>query len=162
MNKLLKLVYSNKFFAVLTLILQVGMIAIFVVGVSNYSRFYLLASNFISIILILIEVNRHEESAYKITWIMLIAVVPFFGWFFYIYTHTGIIQGDIRKAHERAQADLDEFRHDDSELIAKMDDEGVDTSLIKYLSRAGGNSVFENTIVKYYPLGDDMFPDLIE
>lgn len=162
MNKLLKLVYSNKFFAVLTLILQVGMIAIFVVGVSNYSRFYLLASNFISIILILIEVNRHEESAYKITWIMLIAVVPFFGWFFYIYTHTGIIQGDIRKAHERAQADLDEFRHDDSELIAKMDDEGVDTSLIKYLSRAGGNSVFENTIVQYYPLGDDMFPDLIE
>ena len=99
MNKLLKLIYSNKFFAVLTLILQVGMIGIYIFNISNNVRFYLLASNFISIIFILIEVNRHEESAFKITWIMLIAVVPYFGWFFYLYTHTGVISGGIVKSH---------------------------------------------------------------
>ncbi len=162
MNKLLKLVYSNKFFAVLTLLLQVGMIAMYIVGISNNARFYLLASNFISMIFILVEVNRHEESAYKITWIMLIAVVPFFGWFFYLYTHTGIISGNIRKSHEKAQKVLASYRRDDSELIREMDEKGIDTSLIKYLSYAGGNSVFSNTLVSYYPLGDDMFPSLLE
>ena len=32
MNKLLKLIYSNKFFAVLTLLLQLGMIVLYIVG----------------------------------------------------------------------------------------------------------------------------------
>ncbi len=162
MNKLLKLIYSNKFFAVLTLLLQVGMIAMYIFSISNYVRFYLLASNFISVIFILVEVNRHEESAFKITWIMLIAVVPYFGWFFYLYTHTGIISGNIMKAHKKAHRVLDHYRADDSELIREMDDKGVDTSLIKYLSRAGGSPVFKNTAVSYYALGDDMFEDMID
>ena len=162
MNKLLRLIYSNKFFAVLTLLLQVGMIAMYVVNISNNVRFYLMASNLISVIFILIEVNRHEESAFKITWIMLMSVVPYFGWFFYLYTHTGIISGNIRKSHQKAQKLLDRYRPDDSELIRKMDEDGEDTSLIKYLSRAGGCPVFEKTKVTYYPIGEEMFKDMLE
>ncbi len=85
MKKLLRLIYSNKFFAIITLMLQIGMIAAFVVGASQNIRYYLLASNLISTGLIIFEVNRHEESAFKITWIMLIAIIPVFGWFS-IYT----------------------------------------------------------------------------
>lgn len=160
MNKLLKLVYSNKFFAILTLLLQVGTIVMYIASISNNVRFYLLASNFISIIFILIEVNRHEESAFKVTWIMLIAVVPYFGWFFYLYTHTGVITGAIRKSHIKAQKKLDSYRCDDSELIEEMDSLGVDTSLVKYLSRTGGSPAFKNTHVDYYPLGDDMYKEI--
>lgn len=162
MNKLLKLVYSNKFFAIFALLLQIAMIGIYIAGISNNVRFYMLASNFISIIFILVEVNRHEESAFKITWIMLIAVVPFFGWFFYLYTHTGIMSGNIQKSHTHAQKLLDNYKTDDSEIIEEMDSIGLETSLVKYLSRAGGSSVFKNTLVSYYPLGEDMFPPLIE
>lgn len=162
MNKLLKLIYSNKFFAVLTLLLQLGMIVMYVVGISNNIRFYMLASNLISIIFILVEVNRHEESAFKITWIMLIAVVPLFGWFFYLYTHTGIISGDIRKSHEKSQKLLDSYRFDDTELIREMDEDGRDTALVKYLSRGAGNSVYKDTNIEYYPLGDEMFISLLE
>lgn len=161
MNKLLKLIYSNKFFAVLTLLIQLGTIIMYIVGISNNIRFYMLASNLISIIFILIEINRHEESAFKITWIMLMAVVPFFGWFFYLYTHTGIISGDIRKSHERSQKLLDQYRFDDTDIIEEMDDNCRNTSLVKYLSRGAGNSVYKDTEVEYYPIGEDMFKNLI-
>ena len=162
MNKLLKLIYSNKFFAVLTLILQVGMIGIYIFNISNNVRFYLLASNFISIIFILIEVNRHEESAFKITWIMLIAVVPYFGWFFYLYTHTGVISGGIVKSHKKAKNIIANYRVDDTELIAEMDSEGLDTGLVKYLSHAGDAAVYKNTSVTYYALGDFMFESIVD
>lgn len=161
MNRLLRLVYSNKFFAVLTLALQVGLIAVFIVGVSNNTRFYLLASDMISAIFIIVEVNRHEESAFKITWIMLCAVVPVFGWFFYLYTHTGIIEGNIQKAHQNAQQKLKEYRYDDKEIIRQMDECDCDTSLVKYLSKTGGSAAFENTGVEYFGLGDDMFISII-
>lgn len=161
MNKLMKLVYSNKFFAILTLALQIGLIAMFIVGVSNNTRFYLLASYLISAIFIVIEVNRHEESAFKITWIMLVAVVPVFGWFFYLYTHTGIISGSIQKAHRRAKEMLKEYKCDDKALIREMDEDGCDTSLVKYLSNAGESSVFKNSDVEYFGLGDDMFISIL-
>lgn len=161
MNKLLKLIYSNKFFAFITLALQVGLIASFIIGVSNNVRFYILASNLISMIFILVEVNRHEESAFKITWIMLIATVPYFGWFFYLYMHTDIISGGIRKSHDNACERLKRYRADDSALMEELDSRGSDTSLIKYLSRAGGSPVFKNTAVEYFSLGDDMFKSLV-
>lgn len=161
MNKILKLVYSNKFFAITTLLIQVGVIAAFIVGISNNIRFYLLASNFISAVLILFEVNRHEETAFKITWIMLIAIIPIFGWFFYIYTHTGIISHDIMKAQKIALKKIAEFKTDDSEIIKEMDSKNCETSLVKYLSNASGNSVYKNSSVKYYPIGEDMFTDML-
>lgn len=161
MNKLLKLIYSNKFFAVLTLLLQVTLIGVYIAGISNNVRFYLLASNLISSIFILIEINRHEESAFKITWIMLVSVVPVLGWFFYLYTHTGIISGHIQKQHSRAKRILENYRPADEDIISEMDNEGLETSLVKYLSRAGGSSVFKNTDVSFFSLGDDMFESLV-
>lgn len=161
MNKLLKLIYSNKFFAVTTLLMQIGIITVYIIGVSNNVRFYLLASNFISAILIMFEVNRHEETAFKITWIMLIAIVPLFGWFFYLYTHTGIISRDIKRSHELAQKKISEYRTDDAGTIKEMELAGCETSLVRYLSRSGGQSVYKNSDLKYYPTGEDMFADML-
>ena len=91
---------------------------------------------------------------------MLIAVVPYFGWFFYLYTHTGVISGGIVKAHKKAKNVLSRYRDNDTELIAQMDSDGLDTGLIKYLSRAGEASVYKNTSVSYYSLGDFMFESI--
>ena len=162
MNKLLKLVYSNKVFAIFTLLIQVAFIVAFIVGISNNMRYLLLLSNLISAILILIEVNRHEESAFKITWIMLMATIPFFGWFFYIYTHTGIISKNIKSSYLNAKDAVDGCRTDDTDVIKAMEAEGRSASLAKFISRAGGNSVYNNSIVKYYPLGDDMLEDILD
>ena len=161
MNKLLKLIYSNKFFAITTLLMQVGIITAYVIGVSSNIRFYLLASNFISAILITFEVNRHEETAFKITWIMLIAIVPLFGWFFYLYTHTGIISRDIMRSHTIAQKKISEYRSEDTDTIKEMELAGCETSLVRYLSRSGGNCVYKNSDFKYYPIGEEMFVDML-
>ena len=161
MNKLLKLIYSNKFFAITTLLMQVGIITAYVIGVSSNIRFYLLASNFISAILIMFEVNRHEETAFKITWIMLIAIVPLFGWFFYLYTHTGIISRDIMRSHTIAQKKISEYRSEDTDTIKEMELAGCETSLVRYLSRSGGNCVYKNSDFKYYPIGEEMFVDML-
>ena len=161
MNKILKLIYSNKFFAITTLVLQVALIASFIIGVSNNTRFYLLTSNFISALLILFEVNRHEETAFKITWIMLISIVPIFGWFFYLYTHTGFISRDIMRAHIIARKKIAEYKTNDTDIIKEMEENHSETSLVRYLSNACGCSVYRNTDFKYYSIGEEMFEDML-
>lgn len=162
MSKILKLIYSNKFFAVITLMIQVGFIVVYMIGVSNNMRYYLLASNLISAVLILVEVNRHEESAFKITWIMLMATIPVFGWFFYFYTHTGIISSGLKKSYFNAKKHIDDYLVDDSEVLGKLEAEGRSSSLARYISKAGGHSIYNNSLIKYYSLGDDMLEDIIE
>lgn len=162
MNKLLKLVYSNKFFAIAALLLQVGMIAAFIFGVSNNTRFYILASNFISAVLILVEVNRHEESSFKITWIMLIAVIPIFGWFFYLYTHMDAMTKGIMTSHNNMIGRISKLKSDNIRTIREMEENGCETSFARYLSKACGDDVYADTSFKYYPLGDDFFPQMYE
>lgn len=160
MNKLLKLVYSNKFFALLTLLIQIAYIFAFLFSAFNI-RYFLIASYLISAVLILFEVNRREESGFKITWIMLIAIIPVIGWFLYIYAHTGVISRSIKKSQRIAQLAVAEHRRDDSDIIRQMDAEGTDTALVKFLSKSNFNSVYKNTAVKYYALGDDMMDDML-
>ena len=160
MNKLTKLVYSNKFFALITLLIQLGYIFAFIFSAINI-RFILLPSYLISAILILLEVNRHEESGFKITWIMMIAVIPVIGWFLYIYTHTGLISKSIKDSQYNAQLTVAKHRCDDSEVIAQMKAEGTDTGLAKFFSNTNFNSVYRNTEVKYYPLADGVLPDIL-
>lgn len=162
MKKLLKLVYSNKFFAVTTLLIQLGFILMFIFSMSMNTRYFLLASNLISTMLIIFEVNRHEESAFKITWIMLIAVIPAFGWFFYVYTHTGVISRSLKDAQTAALKSVNRFRRDDSATIKRMESGGCSTSFARFLSRTGSGAVYTNSKIKYYPLGDDMLGDILE
>lgn len=157
MSKLLKLIYSNKFFAIITLMAQVALIAVYILNVKNNAHFFLMASHIISTALILIEVNRHEETAFKITWIMLIATVPIFGWFFYIYTHTDLMQRGIKAAHACAEKEIAPFKPYDVDTIAEMDGFHYETSLVKYLSNAAGYSTYKNTSFRYFPIGEDMF-----
>ncbi|MBR0365703.1 MAG: cardiolipin synthase [Clostridia bacterium] len=161
MKKLFRLVYSNKFFAISTLLIQLALILIFVFSVSMNTRYFLLASNLISTMLIIIEVNRHEESAFKITWIMLIAVIPTFGWFFYVYTHTGIISRSLKDSHATALKAVTRFRGDDSSVISRMENDGCSTSLVKFLSKTNSSRAYDGSAVKYYPLGDHMLDDII-
>ena len=42
-----------------------------------------------------------------------------------------------------------------------MDLNGRETSLVKYLSNASRNSVYKNSAVKYYPIGETMFTDML-
>lgn len=162
MGKLLKLIYSNKFFAIITMMMQLALIAIYILNVKNNAHFFLMASNVISIVLILIEVNRHEETAFKITWIMLIATVPVFGWFFYIYMHTDLMQKGIKTAHLNAEKEIAAFKPYDSDTIKEMDDLHYETSLVKYLSNAAGYATYKNTTFRYFHIGEEMFEVMCE
>lgn len=160
--KLWKLIYSNKFFAITTLLIQLGLIGLFVFYFKSNSGIFFLASYLASAILIIFEVNRHEESGFKVTWIMLIAVIPVFGWFFYIYTHTDMISKNIMRSQLSTREQLRAIREDDSDVLREMTENHHPSSLARYLSGAADYSVYKNTMFTYYNIGEDMFRDMLD
>lgn len=161
MKKFFKLIYSNKFFAFVMLIIQISILAAGYIWLEDYSRYFISANTILKILLIVYEINRDDEPSFKLTWIILIAVFPVFGALFYLYTRAGFISRDIHSAYERVQSKIKSYLIQDDSVIdeIKNDDENT-ASFVKYLNEYGGSPAYKNTAVKYYPLGDNMFEDM--
>lgn len=160
MKKLNKLLYSNKFFCFIMLIIQI-IVSVCMLKLSDYSQLLVACSTVIRAVLIIYEINRSGEATFKMTWVLLIAVIPVFGTLFYVFTRISGIShrmGDDYTAAMRINRKYlvqDESVINEIALIGK--NEG---SFARYLSQYGGSPAYSGTSVKYYPLGDHMFEDI--
>lgn len=158
MNRVFRLIYSNKFFAFLMLIFQLFILVLGFFWLREYNKYLYGATSVLSAILIIIEVNRTEEPMFKLTWVILIAIVPVFGALLYIYLHMGVMTKDMAHAQEKAREAINPYMAQDEELIREVNAHDTnEAGLIKYLSKYGGSPAYKNTSAEYYPLGDDMF-----
>lgn len=161
MKKLNRILYSNKFFALLMLLAQIAVFVLMFVWISDYSKALFGLSTLLSAILIIIEINRTEEPTFKMTWIMLIAIFPVFGALFYIYTRGQSISRNIGDDYKKAQNANKQYLLPDEELtkaLAELDRQ--ESSFAEYLSSYGGATAYSDTAVQYYPIGERMFEDM--
>ena len=161
MKKLSKLLYSNKFFALIMLLLQIAAFIAMFIWISDYSKVLMGFSTLLSAVMIIFEVNRTEESTFKITWITLISIIPIFGVLFYLFTRSGAISWSINRDYNMAQEENKKYLADSEEVMKNiMLTDRLEGSFAKYLSRYGGSPAFSNTAVQYYPVGERMYEDM--
>ena len=66
-----RLLYSNKFVAMVMLLMQIITFVAMYIWISDYSKVLFGLSTVLSAVLIIFEINRTEESTFKMTWITL-------------------------------------------------------------------------------------------
>lgn len=160
MIRLSKLIYSNKIFAALILLVQLAIFAAAIIWLSEYSGYIYAAAIVLSAILILYEIQRDEEPGFKITWIMLMAIIPIFGVLLYLYLHFNFVSRRIRRAAERVKNDTSGYLVQDKDAENEfMRDLPESAGVAKYLYNMCGYPIYSGGRVKYFPLGDDMFPE---
>ena len=163
MRKLLKLLVSRFFWTFLFIFLQMGVIFLFLYYVE--SRFSLsLVGSVLGIVVSLLVFIRDDASEYKLSWILLIMVAPFFGasmYFIFGNKKEGLVQEKrMRRFRElSAQHMIDAYpRALDSGAVLSQED----AKLSRYVSGLSESRVFGNTSVEYYPLGDPAFPLIVQ
>ena len=112
---------------------------------------------------VLYIVNKPENPAYKLTWILLMMVTPILGGVLYIAiagnrTRMKFIR-DAQKNH------LDTFQYMPSDRSRQREIRKLSQSASvqsTYISKTAGYPVYKNTVVKYFPLGEDNFAKLVE
>lgn len=164
MPKLMRLIYSNKFFAILMLIFQLFLIfaGIWLVT-GSYYRYAYIVMQVLAVFVILIEVNRTEEPDFKITWVLLVAAFPVFGFMLYIFLHYKVMQKGMNDAYTAATDAVRPYISTDTGLLGEIAEyDADDAGIATYLDEYGGGGVYKNTQIKYYALGEDMFADIAE
>ena len=164
MVKLLKNIFkflSSRFFIILMLILiQIAILFFAFYEIGNQGINIVFAFQILSIIVTLFILNRDVNPAYKVTWIVFVLLVPFAGSVFYIMfsnsrlpkRHQQRMNSIINKNAEILQSELNcvsAFKNPNYEKI------------VNYVRNTSGKNAYENTSVKYYPVGEAFFEDLL-
>lgn len=112
---------------------------------------------FLTSIMVLYIVNMKMDSLSKITWMVLIIILPLFGTLFFWYTKTEI-------GHRVLKSRVTKLVNDSRgvlqvEKIENLNDEL--RSLSNYLNRSGNFPIYKNSFVKYFSLGEYKFEEML-
>jgi len=159
---LLHLVFSRFFIFILLILVQVAIVVTIYVWLDYIpwvSGFYIL---FI-IGMIIYLFNCSMDSTAKLTWMLLIAVLPLAGAIFLLYTQYNPGNGKLKKNVLKRIEEASHAIEQPSEVLDSLQQDHSGTgALHSYLNSSGCFPVYDNTEAVYFSLGEQKFEAVLE
>lgn len=119
----------------------------------------------VAVIVLIYLMNSRMDSDFKLMWIILILVVPLIGIPFYLFTK--LSPGTRTKLLTRRLSEIEEeqaeLRATPEEIFDKIKLESrAELGIFKYLNNQAKFPTFDKASVKYFPLGEDKFVELVK
>lgn len=115
------------------------------------------------IIVLLILFNSGMDSTAKLSWTLLIAIVPLFGCIFYLWTHVEMGHRTIKQKLNLLTEKSKKYLSPHKEAYKHLKAQSESTAgMSRYLFEIAHCPVYENTSVEYFPLGEYKFPKMLE
>ena len=107
--------------------------------------------------------NAVMDASAKITWLFIMSLAPIPASIFLAYTKSNLGHRLIRKRVDAlTQENLHKLPQDETILDRIGADRNGTDDLCRYMAKTGCYPIFGNTEVTYYPLGEEMFQDMLE
>ena len=158
---LLHLVFSRFFLIVLLLAVQILLTASFFLWLRRYVPYLTIVQGAFTLGMVIYLFNSEMDSAAKLTWMLLISVLPLPGAALLLFTQTNT---GHRLIKQRVESLIDETKtllpQRTSTAALAHDGSGTD-DLAHYLSRSGCFPLYDCTAVRYFPSGEAKFEEML-
>lgn len=116
-----------------------------------------------SIFMVLLLFNTREEPTVKLTWLVVIMVVPIAGSLFYLFTKSDI-------GHRMLKRRLSDLQRGSQHLLVQRENAAEElkkrnpgaAAMTRYVRGFGNYPVYQGTDVTYFPLGEQKFEAMLE
>ncbi len=116
-----------------------------------------------TVFMVLYLINSRTDPTAKITWLIVIMLMPVFGALLYWYTQSETGHRAVRKRLEQLMAETGSRLPQDPETEEALEKANPDeVSLARYIRRSGCFPVFSHTDVTYFPLGEAKFEEMLK
>lgn len=162
LKKIASVVFHRTALVALLLILQLAVLIVMMVQFSEYFVYFYWFCIVVSVVVVLWIVGNRSDPGYKIAWIIPILVFPMFGGMVYLLFGGNRVSERVQRKMQSMNRKLVETLEDDfkADQLAVFGQDAVNQS--RYLERFAHCPAYGNTATKYYALGDDAFPDMLE
>ncbi|MBP3891340.1 MAG: cardiolipin synthase [Solobacterium sp.] len=162
MHRLIKILTSRVILFVILILLQ---IALFFAVLFRAGLYYYIstAMSIIGVILVIYVVNKQEDPSYKISWSILILVLPVLGGFLYMLCAGRKMPKKLFKGTTRANQRMANLLSQDIQIMDELKEK--DHRIQRIFSHAWQMSdfpVYQNTNLTYFRSGEEAWPVLLE
>ena len=157
-----KILHSGIISFLIILLIQLGAFAALIFWLNEYSGYIIEVLILLSAVFLVWEINRPSEPAFKYAWIILIMVLPVFGWLLYVYTHLNVITKSINKKNAEVVEKTKKYLVQDESIASELENEGRIDGVSSYLNNFADCPTYKNTSVEYFPIGEAKFEKMKE
>ena len=161
-KKLSSFLFQRSVIVALLILLQAVVLLVPMVWASSYYVYVYWACVVLSLLAVLVIIRRQTDPGYKIGWIIPILLFPMFGWLVYLLCGGNKLSARMRrKMQGMDRTMLEQLERDyKAHKLIVMGADAVNQA--RYLERYARCPVYTNTWTRYFPLGDDVFPVMLE
>ncbi|MCR4717519.1 MAG: cardiolipin synthase [Lachnospiraceae bacterium] len=155
-------VFGRGIIIVLMVLGQLAMFLSMIFWLSKYAVAIYVGFVILSATAIIAIINKRNNPAFKVAWLVLIALFPLFGAAFYVFMSNQAGYKTIQERIKRKKVEARPYLRQDKEIYAELKEDSPHVAgVAKYVKRACGHPVYKHSNAKYYPLGDDFFEDYL-
>lgn len=161
--KILKLFFNRIFISIFFAVIQIlWMFA----TVSILSEYFILINTILrilSVLIILGIIKKERHLANKMSWVILIMVLPIFGTALYVALEADFYTYPILKKMRKSSSNSKKYLIQNKEVLNKIKEENLDVyGQTAYISKYAGYPIYENRKLEYYKLGEEAFPAILK
>ncbi len=157
-----QIVFGRTMVIVLLLAVQVLILFELMASFAEYIPYYLGSAAAVTAFMLIFVLNTRSNPAIKLTWVIVIALLPVFGALLYLYIRNDIgHQLEKRLLHATLRESAVHI-DDRSELMDRLRREDKDLyNLASYTEQTCGCPIYENTSVEYFAQGEEKFEEML-
>lgn len=157
-----RMIFSRAGLMAVFLLLQFGILVLMQAYFKDFiPHYYTVATLFCAVVVIYL-LNSSSDPTSKITWLVLIMLMPVFGALMLLYTRSDIGHRTLRERYAQVTNESRDKLEQDEQVYQRFREDAPEAvGLSRYMARTGCHPVFDKTQVKYFPLGEDKFKELL-
>ncbi len=115
-----------------------------------------------TVFMVLYLLNSSMDPTAKITWLVVVMLLPVFGALLFLYTQKNVGHRALKNYYAQLNKETENSLSQDPETEKELQkaDPGA-AGLCRYVRRSGCYPVYNHTSVTYFPLGEDKFREML-
>ena len=157
-----RLVFSRMSIVLILLLLNIAILLAVFGWFEELLPLFYGASTVLVVAMVIYLINSRMDASVKITWLIVIMLLPVFGSLLCLYTQTEVGHRAMKKRLQKMYATTKE-RLQPTEGIAKLAEEDPGAAaMARYVNAFTGIPVYQNSDVTYFPCGETMFDRMLQ
>ena len=158
-----RILFSRIFLIAVLLVIQIGILVTAYIWFADKVHILLYIQWIFTFAMIIYLFNSRMDSSAKLTWMLLISIVPLVGAVLLLWTQSNIGHRKEMKMVKKQIKDTKDMLEQPGNVTDEVEHDGSGSDdLCKYLNRTGCFPLYDKSEVTYFPLGEDKFEVMLE
>lgn len=159
---LLKIIFGRTTIVVLLLLIQIIILLITSDWLADYTVFVYGAFTMLSGAVLIYIINEDQNASFKMAWIIPVLVIPVFGTLLFLFVKLQLGTKFIKKSMDDTGKIIRPLLTQNQDVLNQLlESNPNEAGLVKYMNNSGGFSIYDQSSVKYFPLGEDKFKEML-